>query len=705
MTLLRIPRRSANTLGVWRTAPSPTVPRSRASSSTTCSSASSATSRIDTQSDRASRSLPEHREAARPDPAARRRAARPRPRRGRGDRARLRLRDAPGGRRARHAHGRPDRPRRHEPRRARRPASSRRSGATTTAASSCCPATRAQVLVPGARTRSSPSAPGTTSSPPTARPSSAPTTRPAWRRSWPRPPGSSPTPTCRAPAPGSASPSTRRSATARTTSTSSASAPTSPTPSTASRWARSRTRPSRRSSSRSTFTGVGIHPGSAKGRLVNPVKLAARFIESLPPDTLSPETTEGREGFVHPYKIEGGAEGVTVTLILRDHDGEKLEEHYALATRLAEEAVAGVPGARGLVPPLGPVPQHARGARPRPARRRGGAGGDAAGRARAVARLDPRRHRRVAPDRDGAADPERLRRRQRLPLGPRVDQRPGHGDLRRHGRRAPQAPRGTAADRTRVHPPSVARGRALGRALRARGGGRHRPARVDLPRRARRAGLRRGDRRPDGAAGDARPPHELLLGPGLRRPAGGAAHGARVLVVRRQLGRAAARADPDQRRGGARPVAGRAAPVRRAGGRRRRCAPVGLAAVRALQADPPVRLLRERGPLLQPPAPARTARDRAARPRARGRVRARLRPRVLADRADRPDRGGRSSSGSSGAGRARSATPGSPSRPACSARCRGSPGTSPTTAHRSRSPTASSPTRTGCGSSSRRSCR
>jgi tripeptide aminopeptidase len=94
-----------------------------------------------------------------------------------------------------------------------------------------------------------------------------------------------------------------------------------------------------------TFTGVGIHPGSAKGRLVNPVKLAARFVESLPQDTLSPETTEGREGFVHPYKIAGGAESVTVTLIVRDHDGDKLEEHYALTTRLAEEAVAGIPGA------------------------------------------------------------------------------------------------------------------------------------------------------------------------------------------------------------------------------------------------------------------------------------------------------------------------------------------------------------------------
>ncbi len=89
------------------------------------------------------------------------------------------------------------------------------------------------------------------------------------------------------------------------------------------------------------FEGVGVHPGLAKGVLVNPVKLAARFVASLPPDTLSPETTEGREGFVHPYEVEGGAEGVTVTLIARDHDGARLEEHVALVQRLAEEAVAG----------------------------------------------------------------------------------------------------------------------------------------------------------------------------------------------------------------------------------------------------------------------------------------------------------------------------------------------------------------------------
>ena len=86
-----------------------------------------------------------------------------------------------------------------------------------------------------------------------------------------------------------------------------------------------------------TFPGVGVHPGTAKGKLVNPIKLAARFIQSLPPTTLSPETTEGREGFVHPAGIEGGPEAVTVVFILRDHDDEKLAEHEALVRRLAIE--------------------------------------------------------------------------------------------------------------------------------------------------------------------------------------------------------------------------------------------------------------------------------------------------------------------------------------------------------------------------------
>ena len=86
-----------------------------------------------------------------------------------------------------------------------------------------------------------------------------------------------------------------------------------------------------------TFPGSFVHPGYAKGKLVNPIKLAAAFIEKLPKDGLSPETTEGREGYVHPLHISGNAEECTVTVYLRDHDDDKLEEHDALVRRLAQE--------------------------------------------------------------------------------------------------------------------------------------------------------------------------------------------------------------------------------------------------------------------------------------------------------------------------------------------------------------------------------
>jgi tripeptide aminopeptidase len=95
-----------------------------------------------------------------------------------------------------------------------------------------------------------------------------------------------------------------------------------------------------------TFHGLSVHPGTAKGRLVNAVKVAATFVSSLPRDHLSPETTEEREGFVHPEGIEGGTERCRVTLILRDHDESRLEEHEALVRRLADEAAAAFPGSR-----------------------------------------------------------------------------------------------------------------------------------------------------------------------------------------------------------------------------------------------------------------------------------------------------------------------------------------------------------------------
>jgi tripeptide aminopeptidase len=89
-----------------------------------------------------------------------------------------------------------------------------------------------------------------------------------------------------------------------------------------------------------TFHGLGVHPGTAKGKLVNPIKLAARFVDSLPRETLSPETTEEREGFVHPSNIVGHPDAATVTLILRDFEWDALLEHEALVRRLAEEAAA-----------------------------------------------------------------------------------------------------------------------------------------------------------------------------------------------------------------------------------------------------------------------------------------------------------------------------------------------------------------------------
>ena len=94
-----------------------------------------------------------------------------------------------------------------------------------------------------------------------------------------------------------------------------------------------------------TVEGVGVHPGTAKGRLVNALKLIADVIAALPRDGLSPETTEEREGFVHPERISGGASRATLWLIARDHDDAKLEEHVELVRRIVSEVVGADPRA------------------------------------------------------------------------------------------------------------------------------------------------------------------------------------------------------------------------------------------------------------------------------------------------------------------------------------------------------------------------
>jgi tripeptide aminopeptidase len=81
--------------------------------------------------------------------------------------------------------------------------------------------------------------------------------------------------------------------------------------------------------------GRGVHPGTAKGKLVNAVKLAADLIASLPRGSLSPETTEAREGYVHPTRLNASSEEAVVTFIVRDHDDALLDEHTQLLQRLA----------------------------------------------------------------------------------------------------------------------------------------------------------------------------------------------------------------------------------------------------------------------------------------------------------------------------------------------------------------------------------
>jgi tripeptide aminopeptidase len=88
-----------------------------------------------------------------------------------------------------------------------------------------------------------------------------------------------------------------------------------------------------------TVHGVDVHPGYATDKLVSALRLAARIIAALPADTLAPETTSGREGFIHPYSISGTPGQAQVTAIVRDFDDERLERHVALLKRTAADVV------------------------------------------------------------------------------------------------------------------------------------------------------------------------------------------------------------------------------------------------------------------------------------------------------------------------------------------------------------------------------
>ena len=91
---------------------------------------------------------------------------------------------------------------------------------------------------------------------------------------------------------------------------------------------------------RVTFIGFNTHPGYAKGQMVNAVKAAARFIDRLPQDRLSPETTDGYDGYVHPYQVEASVDRTSVRVLLRDFVTSGLREKQRLVESIAGDVAA-----------------------------------------------------------------------------------------------------------------------------------------------------------------------------------------------------------------------------------------------------------------------------------------------------------------------------------------------------------------------------
>ncbi len=94
-----------------------------------------------------------------------------------------------------------------------------------------------------------------------------------------------------------------------------------------------------------TIHGVIVHPGYAKDKLVNALKVAGAVLDALPKNEWSPETTDKRAGFVHPTSVNGIAEKAIIQFIVRDFTLEGLEQHHTRLKKIAEETVAKFPGA------------------------------------------------------------------------------------------------------------------------------------------------------------------------------------------------------------------------------------------------------------------------------------------------------------------------------------------------------------------------
>lgn len=92
------------------------------------------------------------------------------------------------------------------------------------------------------------------------------------------------------------------------------------------------------------FHGISAHPGYAKNKMINALKIAATFLDLLPKDEFSPESTDGRDGFVHPVRINGVAEKAEVEFIVRDFETRNLKLHETRLEQFAKQAVGKFPG-------------------------------------------------------------------------------------------------------------------------------------------------------------------------------------------------------------------------------------------------------------------------------------------------------------------------------------------------------------------------
>ena len=94
-----------------------------------------------------------------------------------------------------------------------------------------------------------------------------------------------------------------------------------------------------------TFRGFNTHPGYAKGRMVNAIRVAADFVARLPRDEMSPETTEGYEGYLHPYQMQASVDRTSVKVLVRDFVTPRLKEKEALVEDIARDVAQRYPGA------------------------------------------------------------------------------------------------------------------------------------------------------------------------------------------------------------------------------------------------------------------------------------------------------------------------------------------------------------------------